>query len=223
MKEIIKVENIKKSFGNNDVLDQINLSFNEGEFVAITGESGSGKTTFLSIISTLDNPSSGKVYYYGKSIYDLDEKEISKIRKNDIGIVFQRFYLESQYTVIENVMLPLIFDKIKKEEKIKRAIEALRLCNIENKKNEKVFNLSGGEMQRVAIARAIISNPKIIFADEPCGNLDSKNGFIIMDLLKKLNEDGKLIILVTHNKEHTKYASRIIRLVDGKVIEDNNV
>ena len=222
MKEVIKVENLKKSFGSNLVLDDINLSFYDKEFVAISGESGSGKTTLLSIISTLDLPTSGKVFYNGKSIYEVDEKELTKIRKNDIGIVFQRFYLESHYSVLENVTLPLQFDKLKKEEKIRRGIEVLKLCNIDNKKDEIVSNLSGGEMQRVAIARAIINNPKIIFADEPCGNLDSKNGYIIMDLLKKLNDEGRLIILVTHNKEHTKYASRIIKLVDGKIIEDKN-
>lgn len=205
------------SFNNTSILNDINIEIKDSDFVVITGESGSGKSTLLSILSTLEKPTMGEVFYDDRAIYKLDEKEISQIRKESIGIIFQRFYLENEYSVYENVILPLQFEKIKKEDKINRANEVMKKCNIFDKKDEKAKFLSGGEMQRVAIARALINNPKYIFADEPCGNLDSKNGFLIMDLFKKLHRDGKTIILVTHNKEHTSYGNKIIELKDGEI------
>ena len=206
------------SFNDTNVLKDINLDINDSDFMVITGESGSGKSTLLSTLSTLEKPTSGEVFFDNQSIYNLDENKISKLRKDSIGIIFQRFYLENEYTIYENIVLPLQFEKIKNEEKIRKAHEVMEKCNILDKKDSKVKNLSGGEMQRVAIARALIHNPKYIFADEPCGNLDSKNGLLIMNLFKKLHEEGKVIILVTHNKDHTSYGNKIIKLKDGEIV-----
>ena len=215
---MLKSENLCMSFNNTRILNGINIEINDSDFVVITGESGSGKSTLLSILSTLEKPTSGEVFYDDRPIYKLNEKEISLIRKDSIGIIFQRFYLESEYTVYENVILPLQFDKKKKDDMISRAFDVMKKCNILDKKDDKAKFLSGGEMQRVAIARALINNPKYIFADEPCGNLDSKNGFLIMELFKKLHKEGKTIILVTHNKEHIRYGNKVIELKDGEII-----
>lgn len=216
---MIKVENLYKYYPMGKekypALKNINLSINKGEFVAIIGPSGSGKSTLLNIIGGLDKPSEGKVYVDGQDIFKLNDARISKYRNEKIGFVFQFFYLEPTYTVLENVMLPLIFSKSNSRElKAKEAIEKVGLTHkIGNKGNE----LSGGERQRVAIARAIVNNPSILLCDEPTGNLDSKTGISIMNLLKTLNKEGKTIVLVTHNLEYLSFVDRVIKIKDGEL------
>ncbi|ACI19805.1 ABC transporter ATP-binding protein [Dictyoglomus thermophilum] len=216
---MIKVENLYKYYPMGKekypALKNINLSINKGEFVAIIGPSGSGKSTLLNIIGGLDKPSEGKVYVDGQDIFKLNDARISKYRNEKIGFVFQFFYLEPTYTVLENVMLPLIFSKSNSRElKAKEAIEKVGLTHkIGNKGNE----LSGGERQRVAIARAIVNNPSILLCDEPTGNLDSKTGISIMNLLKALNKEGKTIVLVTHNLEYLSFVDRVIKIKDGEL------
>jgi len=216
---VIKVENLYKYYPMGKekypALKNINLSINKGEFVAIIGPSGSGKSTLLNIIGGLDRPSEGKVYVDGQDIFKLNDARISKYRNEKIGFVFQFFYLEPTYTVLENVMLPLIFSKSNSRElKAKEAIEKVGLTHkIGNKGNE----LSGGERQRVAIARAIVNNPSILLCDEPTGNLDSKTGISIMNLLKTLNKEGKTIVLVTHNLEYLSFVDRVIKIKDGEL------
>ncbi|MCX7720211.1 MAG: ABC transporter ATP-binding protein [Dictyoglomus thermophilum] len=216
---MIKVENLYKYYPMGKekypALKNINLSINKGEFVAIIGPSGSGKSTLLNIIGGLDRPSEGKVYVDGQDIFKLNDARISKYRNKKIGFVFQFFYLEPTYTVLENVMLPLIFSKSNSRElKAKEAIEKVGLTHkIGNKGNE----LSGGERQRVAIARAIVNNPSLLLCDEPTGNLDSKTGISIMNLLKALNKEGKTIVLVTHNLEYLSFVDRVIKIKDGEL------
>jgi len=216
---VIKVENLYKYYPMGKekypALKNINLSINKGEFVAIIGPSGSGKSTLLNIIGGLDRPSEGKVYVDGQDIFKLNDARISKYRNKKIGFVFQFFYLEPTYTVLENVMLPLIFSKSNSRElKAKEAIEKVGLTHkIGNKGNE----LSGGERQRVAIARAIVNNPSLLLCDEPTGNLDSKTGISIMNLLKALNKEGKTIVLVTHNLEYLSFVDRVIKIKDGEL------
>lgn len=216
---MIKVENLYKYYPMGKekypALKNINLSINKGEFVAIIGPSGSGKSTLLNIIGGLDRPSEGKVYVDGEDIFKLNDARISKYRNKKIGFVFQFFYLEPTYTVLENVMLPLIFSKSNSRElKAKEAIEKVGLTHkIGNKGNE----LSGGERQRVAIARAIVNNPSLLLCDEPTGNLDSKTGISIMNLLKALNKEGKTIVLVTHNLEYLSFVDRVIKIKDGEL------
>jgi len=216
---VIKVENLYKYYPMGKekypALKNINLSINKGEFVAIIGPSGSGKSTLLNIIGGLDRPSEGKVYVDGQDIFKLNDARISKYRNEKIGFVFQFFYLEPTYTVLENVMLPLIFSKSNSRElKAKEAIEKVGLTHkIGNKGNE----LSGGERQRVAIARAIVNNPSLLLCDEPTGNLDSKTGISIMNLLKALNKEGKTIVLVTHNLEYLSFVDRVIKIKDGEL------
>ena len=216
---MIKVENLYKYYPMGKekypALKNINLSINKGEFVAIIGPSGSGKSTLLNIIGGLDRPSEGKVYVNGEDIFKLDDAKISKYRNEKIGFIFQFFYLEPTYTVLENVMLPLIFSKSNNREiKAKETIEKVGLAHkIGNKGKE----LSGGERQRVAIARAIVNNPSILLCDEPTGNLDSKTGISIMNLLKALNKEGKTIVLVTHNLEYLSFVDRVIKIRDGEL------
>lgn len=216
---MIKVENLYKYYPMGKekypALKNINLSINKGEFVAIIGPSGSGKSTLLNIIGGLDRPSEGKVYVDGQDIFKLNDARISEYRNKKIGFVFQFFYLEPTYTVLENVMLPLIFSKSNSRElKAKEAIEKVGLTHkIGNKGNE----LSGGERQRVAIARAIVNNPSLLLCDEPTGNLDSKTGISIMNLLKALNKEGKTIVLVTHNLEYLSFVDRVIKIKDGEL------
>ncbi len=216
---MIKVENLYKYYPMGKekypALKNINLSINKGEFVAIIGPSGSGKSTLLNIIGGLDRPSEGKVYVDGQDIFKLNDARISEYRNKKIGFVFQFFYLEPTYTVLENVMLPLIFSKSNSRElKAKEAIKKVGLTHkIGNKGNE----LSGGERQRVAIARAIVNNPSLLLCDEPTGNLDSKTGISIMNLLKALNKEGKTIVLVTHNLEYLSFVDRVIKIKDGEL------
>ena len=207
-----------------DALKNISFSINEGEFVAITGPSGSGKSTLMNIIGCLDNLSSGKYILDGKDITSYNDNELSEVRNRKIGFVFQRFNLLPNLNVIENVELPLIYlGKISAKERMERTINAIEKVGLKERMSHKPSELSGGQQQRVAIARAIITNPPVILADEPTGNLDSKTGVEVMNILKELNKSGTTIVLVTHDINIAKQAKRIIQIIDGKIIYDGGV
>ncbi|MEM3759334.1 MAG: ABC transporter ATP-binding protein [Saccharolobus sp.] len=219
---IIRLENITKEYEGNVktiALNNINLEINEGEFIAILGPSGSGKTTLLLILGILDRPTQGKVYVNNKDVTRMSDSEISKIRNEYIGFVFQNYNLIPRLTVFQNVELPLVARGIPKKKREDIVIEALKLVGIESLIKKRSSELSGGQQQRVAIARALAQNPKIILADEPTGNLDSVNAKIVMDTFKKINEELKTtIVVVTHDKEVASYARRKIFIRDGKIV-----
>ncbi len=220
---MIKVENLVKIYGNEEseliALNNLSLSFEAGNLYAIIGKSGSGKTTLLNIIGGFLSPTSGNIEYNGENIINYTEKQKAEFRNKMIGYIFQFFYLEPKMSVIDNVCLPLLISGTKKEERELKARQVLEKLNILNYIDKKVSKMSGGEQQRVAIARALINDANIILADEPTGNLDTQNGKIVMDELKKLSNDGKLVILITHNDQYAKdYADYIIELSDGKII-----
>ena len=222
---IIKVENLVKEFGNksniNRVLDNVSFEIEKGEFVSLMGASGSGKSTLLYLIGGLDSPTSGAVYINDVNIGTLKERKIAKLRRQDIGFVFQFYNLVQNLTVKENIMLPVIMDGKKEKDYEKRLERILKIIGLEDKKNALPNQLSGGEQQRVSIARAIILSPSILLADEPIGNLDSKSGTEVMNLFKTINKEENITILqVTHSEDATKYGNRIIRLKDGKIIKD---
>ena len=220
---IIKVNEVSKSFGEKEnlnlVLDKVSLDIKKGEFVSLMGESGSGKSTLLYIIGGLDKPTSGTVVIDEKDIKTLKEKEIAKFRRQDIGFVFQFYNLVQNLTVEENIMLPVVMDGKKEKDYKDRLDKILKIVGLEEKRKSLPNQLSGGQQQRVSIARAVIMNPKVILADEPIGNLDSKSGEEVMKLFKTLNEEENVTILqVTHSEESAKYGNRIIRLKDGKIV-----
>ena len=220
---IIKVNEVSKSFGEKEnlnlVLDKVSLDIKKGEFVSLMGESGSGKSTLLYIIGGLDKPTSGTVVIDEKDINTLKEKEIAKFRRQDIGFVFQFYNLVQNLTVEENIMLPVVMDGKKEKDYKDRLDKILKIVGLEEKRKSLPNQLSGGQQQRVSIARAVIMNPKVILADEPIGNLDSKSGEEVMKLFKTLNEEENVTILqVTHSEESAKYGKRIIRLKDGKIV-----
>lgn len=222
--EIILMEDVHKIYrtGSTEVnaLDGINLKVNQGEFLAIMGPSGSGKSTLMNIIGCLDVPTSGKYFLKGKEIEKMEDEELAYIRNKEIGFVFQNFNLLSRTDALSNVELPLIYAKVPKKERRARAYEALKKVGIEEREKHMPSELSGGEQQRVAIARALVTNPSIILADEPTGNLDTKSSEDIMAIFDKLNSEGNTIILVTHEPDIAKHARRLVRLRDGKIIED---
>ncbi len=217
---MIELKEVSKKYEDFSALSDVNLKIEDGEFVAIVGESGSGKSTLLNLIGQIDVPSCGEIVIDGRNATKLPEKEVAAMRNRTFGFVFQSFFLEPTYTVSQNVEIPLLLAGVKKNERAERVNKALQKVDIQDKANNKAANLSGGEQQRVAIARAIVNDPPVIIADEPCGNLDTKNGDAVMKLLKELNEEGKTVLMVTHSAEHAKWAKRIIKLCDGKVISD---
>jgi putative ABC transport system ATP-binding protein len=196
----------------------VSLEIKEGEFLAVVGPSGCGKTTLLNLLSGLDSPSSGKVILDGIDTTVIDERLFPKLRREKVGFVFQDFNLVQDMTAVENVMAPLLPTDMKTKDIETKALEMLREVDLLERKDHKARELSGGEMQRVAIARALVNKPKVIFADEPTGNLDSKTGKDILNLMKTLNqEQGTTIVLVTHNEEMREYATRVIHMRDGKI------
>ena len=211
---MIKIENLTKTFRTTEVetiaLNKVNLEVSEKEFVAIMGPSGCGKSTLLNILGLLDNPTSGSYYLDGKEVGRLKEKDRTNVRKGNIGFVFQSFNLIDELNVFENVELPLTYLHIPSDERKRRVSEILKRMNISHR--------AKGQQQRVAIARAVVSGPKLILADEPTGNLDSKNGLEVMQLLTELNKEGTTIVMVTHSQRDAGFAGRIINLFDGQVV-----
>jgi len=222
---MITTNNLKKVYRTEEVettaLNAVNIEIRDGEFVAVMGPSGCGKSTLLNIIGLLDNPDDGEYHFYGHEVSRYSESHRSKLRKGNIGLVFQSFNLIDELTVFENVELPLIYLKMAGKERKARVEEVLKHLGIMNRRNHFRQQLSGGQQQRVAIGRAIVAKPKLILADEPTGNLDSANGEDVMNLLKELNESGTTIIMVTHSPYDANYAHRIIRLLDGQVVVEN--
>ncbi len=222
MEPIIQLENVWKRYDMGKagwliVLRGVNLKINQGDFVAITGPSGSGKSTVMHLIGALDTPSSGKVFLKGTDIHKVGEGALAELRSQTIGFVFQQFNLITTFSALENVMLPMELVDVAENDAKKRATELLEMIGLGSRINHKPTELSGGQQQRVAIARALANNPELILADEPTGNLDTKTGLFVMNFLEALNEKGKTIILVTHEVELLKYASRIIYMRDGVI------
>lgn len=221
---MIKIENLSKVFRTEEVettaLNNVSLEVKEGEFVAIMGPSGCGKSTLLNIIGLLDNPTEGNYYFNGQEVGHLKEKQRTQVRKGNIGFVFQSFNLIDELNVYENVELPLVYLKKKASEKKELINSILNRMNISHRAKHFPQQLSGGQQQRVAIARAVVAGPKLILADEPTGNLDSKNGSEVMSLLTELNQEGTTIIMVTHSQHDASYAHRIINLFDGQIITE---
>ena len=222
-KPVIELKDVWKTYkmGDNVVhaLSGITLKVMPGEFIAIMGPSGSGKSTCMNMVGCLDRPTKGHVYLDGKDISQMSESRLAQIRGQKIGFIFQKFNLINTMTAKENVMLPLVFQEWDIDKRIKRAEELLKLVDLHERMDHKPSELSGGQQQRVAIARALAVNPEVILADEPTGNLDSKTGDTFMDFLKKLNkEEGKTIIMVTHDMPTAKFAKRVEVLQDGKIV-----
>ena len=221
---MIKTENLQKIFKTEEVetwaLHNVTLEIKEGEFVAIMGPSGCGKSTLLNILGLLDNPTNGTYQLNGTDVSKFSEAERTNLRKGVIGFVFQSFNLIDELNVYENIELPLLYMGVPKEERKKRVEEAMKRMDISHRVKHFPQQLSGGQQQRVAIARAVVANPKIILADEPTGNLDSKNGKEVMDLLTQLNKEGTTVVMVTHSQHDAGYATRTINLFDGQVVNE---
>ena len=225
MKVIIDCQKITKTYVNGDiattVLKDVTFQVCEGEFIAIIGPSGSGKTTLMNIVGALDEPTSGEYYLGGKNVAKLSDDELAKIRIDKIGFIFQSFNLLERATVLKNVELPLIYANVSECEREPMAHRALQSANIEERYYQNKSNqLSGGQMQRVAIARALVNNPSLLLADEPTGNLDQKTGRFVLDTIQHLNDQGKTIILITHDQYVARHADRIIQISDGQIISD---
>jgi putative ABC transport system ATP-binding protein len=221
---MIQITNLKKVFRTEEIetvaLNDVSLNVSDGEFIAIMGPSGCGKSTLLNIIGLLDNPTSGEYQLAGQEVGHLKEKQRTNMRKGKIGFVFQSFNLIEEMNVFENVELPLIYMKIKASERKQKVEEALHRMNISHRAKHFPNQLSGGQQQRVAIARAVVANPKLILADEPTGNLDSKNGLEVMNLLTELNQEGTTIVMVTHSLHDSEFAHRVVNLFDGQIINE---
>ncbi|MDY8023312.1 ABC transporter ATP-binding protein [Paenibacillus polymyxa] len=226
-KSVIEIKELKKIYevGGQEIqaLRGVDLSINEGEFVAIMGPSGSGKSTMMNVIGCLDHPDTGQYYLDGYSILDARENELSEIRNQKLGFVFQKFYLLPRTTALANVELPMMYAGIPAKERRERAVEALRSVGLAERMYNKPNELSGGQQQRVSIARALVNNPVILLADEPTGALDTKTSVEIMELFQGLNEQGKTIVLVTHELEIAEYAKRLISFRDGDIERDESI
>lgn len=219
---MIEVVNVVKYYDNRAVVNNVSFTINDGSFVSIVGKSGSGKTTLINMIGAMLLPDSGKILIDGKDIISLNDKEVALYRNKSIGFVFQNFHLEPTYSVYENITLPMEISGNRRNLK-NRAKEVLDMVGMSDYINKKVTTLSGGEQQRICIARAIIQQPKIILADELCGNLDTYNSNIIMKLLRRISDNGGTVLLITHNSEAAMQTDRIITLNDGIVISDQRI
>jgi putative ABC transport system ATP-binding protein len=224
---MIDLHDLKKEYIEEDTSTQalrgVTFSIEKGEFVSIMGPSGSGKSTLLHILSFLDRPTSGSYTFQGKSIDEMTDKELAKVRNKDMGFVFQSFNLLSRLTVYDNVEIPLIYSDILPKARQALVEEAVRAVGLEEKLYTEAAKLSGGQKQRVAIARALVTDPNVIFADEPTGNLDSQSGLQVMEILESLHDKGRTVILVTHETETAEFANRIIRIKDGMVESDKKI
>ena len=221
---LIEIKDVYKIYnpGENEVraLDGVSLEINEGEFVAIIGQSGSGKSTLMNTLGLLDRPTSGEYFLSGRDVATLTDDEQSEIRNKQIGFIFQGFNLIPSLTAIDNVELPLVYRGMKKEERNRLSLEALERVGLGKRLHHRPSQMSGGQQQRVAIARAVAAKPPVILADEPTGNLDSSSGREVMRILHELSDEGRTIILITHDNEIAEEANRIIRIQDGKIVSD---
>jgi len=221
---MIKLSQIQRVFRTHDIettaLQQIDLNIKAGEFVAIMGPSGCGKSTLLAILGMLDSPSSGSYCFDGQDISHFSEQQLANLRKASVGFVFQSFNLIDELTVFENVELPLQYLQIGAAERKSRVLAMLQRVGIDHRANHLPQQLSGGQQQRVAVARALVINPKLILADEPTGNLDSKNGEEVMTMLRELNRAGTTVVIVTHSEKEGSYADRLVRMLDGRIMLD---
>jgi putative ABC transport system ATP-binding protein len=219
---MIRTEKLERIFRTEEVettaLNSVNFTVNTGEFVAVMGPSGCGKSTLLNIIGLLDNPTTGQYYFDGVEVSKFRENKRTDLRKGNIGFIFQSFNLIDELNVYENVELPLVYLKLSSSERKKRIETILERMQMAHRRKHFPQQLSGGQQQRVAIARAVVATPKLILADEPTGNLDSKNGIEVMHLLKELNKEGATIIMVTHSKRDSEFAHRIIQMLDGQIV-----
>jgi len=219
---LIQTEKLTKKFRTSEVetiaVNNLDFEVEEGQFVAIMGPSGCGKTTLLNVLGLLDTPTSGKYILNGKDVTTLGERDRTYLRRGKIGFIFQSFNLIDELTVQENIELPLTYLKIKGDERKQKVLEIMRRMEISHRAKHFPHQLSGGQQQRVAIARAVVSNPDLILADEPTGNLDSKNGVEVMNILTELNKAGTTVVMVTHNQRDAGYAHRIIDMLDGEII-----
>ena len=224
---LISVKNLQKDFVNDDVVTSVlrgvTFDIKKGEFVSIMGPSGSGKSTLMHILSFLDKLTGGTYNFEDRDVSQLNDDELAEMRSKKVGFIFQSFNLLNRSSVLENVMLPLVYTDTSAEERVKKAKDLLEKVGLSHRLQYSPGKLSGGEKQRVAIARALINDPEVIFADEPTGNLDSKSGAQVMKILQDLNDQGHTIILVTHEKSTAEHAERIIRIKDGIILEDAKV
>ena len=222
---MIKTEKLSMLFTTEEVqtkaLNEVTLHVEQGEFVAIMGPSGCGKSTLLNILGTLDSPTSGSYFFEVKQVDKMNENQLTALRKNNLGFIFQSFNLIDELTVYENVELPLVYMGIKTAQRKEKVNKVLEKVNLLHRANHYPQQLSGGQQQRVAIARAVVTDCKLLLADEPTGNLDSVNGVEVMELLSELNRQGTTIIIVTHSQRDATYAHRIIRLLDGQIVSEN--
>ncbi len=222
---MIKTEKLSMLFTTEEVqtkaLNEVTLHVEQGEFVAIMGPSGCSKSTLLNILGTLDSPTSGSYFFEGKQVDKMNENQLTALRKNNLGFIFQSFNLIDELTVYENVELPLVYMGIKTAQRKEKVNKVLEKVNLLHRANHYPQQLSGGQQQRVAIARAVVTDCKLLLADEPTGNLDSVNGVEVMELLSELNRQGTTIIIVTHSQRDATYAHRIIRLLDGQIVSEN--
>lgn len=223
--EMIETKRLKKVFKSADVetvaLAGIDLKVEEADFVSVMGPSGCGKTTLLNLLGMIDVASSGSYRFKGEDVYSLTEKQITRLRKQNIGFVFQNFNLIEELSIWENIELPLIYQGVKKAERKRRVMEVIDRLEISHRKDLLPVQLSGGQQQRVAVARAIVTRPHLLLADEPTGNLDSMHGEEVMNILDELNKEGMTIVMVTHSHHDASYSRRIVHLFDGQIINEN--
>ena len=224
--EIIRLQNVHKDYPMGDVivraLDGVSTSINKGDFVAIIGPSGSGKSTMMNMVGALDLATKGEIFLDGKDIEHLEESELAQIRGKKIGFIFQTFNLIPTLTALENVMLPMLFQGVPKDERRERAEKLLKKVSLSDRMEHLPSELSGGQRQRVAIARSLANDPDVILADEPTGNLDSKTGKEILEMFIQLNKEGKTIIIVTHDQDVAKHAKKVLKMKDGKLEKSKN-
>ncbi len=224
---MIEMLNMTKAYRTSEVettaLSDVNLEISEGEFIAIMGPSGCGKSTLLNVIGMLDSPDSGSYSFLGERIEGYSENRLADLRKRNIGFIFQSFNLVDELTVAENVMLPLLYQKVAPNVRRQRVQAVLERIGIAHRAGHRPQQLSGGQQQRVAVARAVVTQPKLILADEPTGNLDTTNGEEVLNLLNQLNVEGTTIVMVTHDLSHADHASRVVQMLDGRVLTENVV
>jgi putative ABC transport system ATP-binding protein len=221
---MLRLRNLSRIYRSETIettaLDHIDLSVEEGEFVAVMGPSGCGKSTLLNIIGLLDRPSAGSYVFDGREMAALPEAERTSVRKRNIGFIFQSFNLVDELTVRENIELALLYHEVRSAERSRRVDEVMDRVGIAHRANHRPGQLSGGQQQRVAVARALVVNPRLILADEPTGNLDTSNGEEVMRMLRSLNESGASIVMVTHSPGHGDYASRVVNMIDGRILQE---